>query len=190
LHLPAATLRDVAEEIAPTDHGRIDLQSSLQQVDPLIEQVLLSLRLAIARREPDLYAQAAAELLAAHVLLRHAAHRPRRLHPPTREEARLRRADQFMHDNLCEPLTLDAIAAEAGVSRFTLLRLFKRAYRETPLKRLTRLRMEEAQRRLKDGRETITETAFACGYENPAHFATAFRRVVGVSPSEFRSAIR
>jgi AraC family transcriptional regulator len=95
-----------------------------------------------------------------------------------------------MHDNLCEPLTLDAIAAEAGVSRFTLLRLFKRAYRETPLKRLTRLRMEEAQRRLKDGRETITETAFACGYENPAHFATAFRRVVGVSPSEFRSAIR
>jgi AraC-like DNA-binding protein len=50
--------------------------------------------------------------------------------------------------------------------------------------------MEEAQRRLRSGRETITQIAFACGYESPAHFAASFRRVVGVSPSAYRQAAK
>jgi AraC family transcriptional regulator len=48
--------------------------------------------------------------------------------------------------------------------------------------------MEEAQRRLRQSGESITQIAFACGYENPAHFASAFRRVVGVAPGAYRRA--
>jgi AraC family transcriptional regulator len=69
-----------------------------------------------------------------------------------------------------------------------LVRLFKQAHGETPFRRLTRLRMEEAQRRLRRGRESVTEITFECGYENPAHFASAFRRLVGVTPSRYRQA--
>jgi AraC family transcriptional regulator len=95
-----------------------------------------------------------------------------------------------MRENLDAPLSLTAMAAEAAISRFHLLRMFKQAYGETPFKRLTRLRMEEAQRRLRQGHESVTEIAFACGYENPAHFASAFRRSVGVAPSSYRRAGR
>ncbi|WP_416347858.1 helix-turn-helix transcriptional regulator [Caballeronia mineralivorans] len=46
--------------------------------------------------------------------------------------------------------------------------------------------MEEAKRLLRRGDQTVTAVAALCGYENPSHFATAFRRVVGVSPRSYR----
>jgi AraC family transcriptional regulator len=101
-------------------------------------------------------------------------------------EQRLRRADDFMRAHLESPLTLQAIAAVIGLSRFHTLRLFKSAYGETPIKRLTRLRMERAQLLLAQDGESVTEVAFRCGYDNPAHFANAFRRHAGMTPTEFR----
>ncbi len=82
------------------------------------------------------------------------------------------------------------LAREAGVSRFHLLRIFKRAYGETPFKRLTRLRMEAARTRLARSRETITQIGLSCGYGNPTHFAAAFRRAVGAAPSAYRRTLR
>ena len=97
------------------------------------------------------------------------------------------------HSVLGDEAALDArarqmedLAREAGVSRFHLLRLYKKLYGQTPLKRLTFLRMEEAKRLLKGRNETIPTIAARCGYENPSHFATAFRRVVGVTPRSYR----
>jgi AraC family transcriptional regulator len=99
----------------------------------------------------------------------------------------LQRVHEFMREHLDEPLTLEAIAREAGLSRFHTLRLFKNAFGETPLRRLARLRMERARTCLSAGDEPVTEIAFRCGYENPAHFASAFRRWTGVSPTKYRT---
>jgi AraC family transcriptional regulator len=109
---------------------------------------------------------------------------------PSREDLRLRRVEVLMRENLGNALSLEAMAREACMSRFHFLRMFKRAYGETPFKRLTRLRMEDAQRRLALGQETIQQIAFACGYENPAHFASAFRRTLGVAPKAYRKTVR
>jgi AraC-like DNA-binding protein len=117
-------------------------------------------------------------------ILRQAGLLARPLRP--REDARVQRVDECLRASLGTQLSLQALAREAGLSQFHLLRLFKQVYGETPFKRLTRLRMEHAQRRLLSGNESVTEIAFACGYENPAHFATAFRRAFGVSPRVFR----
>jgi AraC family transcriptional regulator len=103
---------------------------------------------------------------------------------------RLKRIDDFMRENLNSPISLSEIAEEAGVSRFHLIRVFKRTHGETPFKRLTRLRMEEAQRRLLHSRESVTEIALTCGYGNPTHFASAFRRFAGVSPTSYREKAR
>jgi AraC-like DNA-binding protein len=106
------------------------------------------------------------------------------------EDARLRRAEAFLRAHVGAPLSLAALAREAGLSRFHLLRLFKQTYGETPFRRLARLRLEEAQRRLMRTQDSITEIAFACGHESPAHFAAAFRREFGVAPKDFRSRTR
>ena len=184
LHLPAATIRAATEDLSDRDPGLLEMPNKLISEDPLIKTVMLALSDALADGVPDLYAETAADLLTVHLLVRHA-----KLPAPRaakREDLRLRRVDAFIRENLSTPLSLEAIAREARFSRFHLLRLFKQAYGETPFRRLSRLRMEEAQRRLRQGRESVTEIAFSCGYENPAHFASAFRRLVGVSPSRYR----
>jgi AraC family transcriptional regulator len=78
------------------------------------------------------------------------------------------------------------LAGVACLSRFHLIRMFRQVYGETPLRFLTRLRMEEACRRLALGDDAIANIAADCGYVNPTHFAAAFRRVVGVTPREYR----
>jgi AraC-like DNA-binding protein len=130
---------------------------------------------------------ALAQEMARRAVIRHAGFSAPRF---ASEDSRLRRVDGFIRDNLGSSFSLEAIAREAGLSRFHVLRLFKRAYGETPFKRVTRLRMEKAQARLARGSESVTEIAFACGYENSAHFATAFRRMFGVSPTAFRRLAR
>lgn len=188
LHLPASIVRAVSSDLGKGDPHLIAMPNDLRSVDPVIEHLMLSLDHAMRAGLPDLYAETAAHFLSAHLLLCHA-----RLPAPremSREDGRLRRVEAFMLSNLAAPLSLKALAEVAGLSRFHLLRLFKRAYGETPYKRLTRLRMEQARRLLGNGRGSVTEIAFLCGYENPAHFAAAFRRVTGVSPREYRRLAR
>jgi AraC family transcriptional regulator len=135
---------------------------------------------------PNLYAETSAEMLSAHLLLQHRA-LGSSTPGPERDDQRLRRVDEYLRANLHRPVSLEDLANHASSSRFHLLRLFKRKYGETPLKRLTRLRMAEAKRCLEQGQLSIGEISSRCGYENPAHFASAFRRVEGVAPTAYRT---
>ncbi len=186
LHLPAATIHSAYAELFDRESLVMAMPCKLFAEDPLISSAMLSLASAMAEGVSDLYAETAAHMLIAHLMLRHS----NIAIPlgPKREDQRLRRVDDFMRANLASDISLAAMAKEACLSRFHLVRLFKRAHGETPFKRLARLRIEEGQRRLRAGDELVTEIAFACGYENPAHFASAFRRLVGVSPSDYRRA--
>jgi AraC family transcriptional regulator len=184
LHLPESTLNRVAQELPEKRRGSLGLSSGMGITDALVCELMLNLNSAFRAAAPDLYAETAGELLAAHLLVRSG-----RFRPPSygdRNRRRLLRVEAFMRENLALPLSLDALARQAGVSRFHLLRLYKQTYGETPLKQLTRLRMEEAKRLLRRGNQTVTAIAALCGYENSSHFATAFRRVVGVSPRSYR----
>ncbi|MBL6082624.1 helix-turn-helix transcriptional regulator [Belnapia sp. T18] len=188
LHLPAATLRRVAADLSGLDAARLETLNSLAYCDPLIAQVMLSLSDALLAGAPNLYAEAACELLAAHLLLRHAGMKPAPQQPPA--DRRLLRLEDFMRAHLSRPLTLAELAREAGMSPFHLLRAFRRVHGETPVRRLAQIRMEAAQRHLEAGQEPVSVIAFLCGYDNPSHFATAFRRIVGVSPTAYRAGRR
>ena len=188
LHIPAATIRSVIEEVSGRPANLVEMPSKLDGEDPLIESIIRALSDAVTEGVPDIYAESAAHLLTTHLLVRHA--KLAAGSEPGRDDFRLKRADAFIRENLTTSISLDAIAKQAGLSRFHLLRCFRQVYGETPFKRIVRLRMEEAQRRLRQGNEPVAAIAFRCGYENPAHFAYAFRRLVGVSPSRYRRASR
>ena len=184
LYLPERTMRSAVAALWDRDPHCVAMPDALQSEDPLVQQVMQSLREAMLAGVPDLYAETAADFLAVHLLRRHAGLPSPGA--PGREELRLRRVNAYMRERLDAPISLDALAREAGLSRFHLLRSYKKAFGETPFRRLTRLRMEQAQCLLSDGHEAVTEIAMRCGYDNPSHFATAFRRAVGVSPSAYR----
>nr|WP_246787245.1 AraC family transcriptional regulator [Rhizobium leguminosarum] len=149
---------------------------------------MLGLRRAAEIGTSELYAESAVTFLASHLLQFHAGR-----HPPAHasvDDRRLIIVDSLLRESLDKQVTLDQLAAAAGLSKFHLLRAFKRRYGETPAQRLNRYRMEEGCRLLSSTRNTITVIAFACGYENATHFATAFRRMFGLSPTEYRRSVR
>jgi len=184
LHLPGEALAQTARELGGQELTKFRLPNGSFESDPLLQTVMSSLADAMRDGLPDLYAQAARELVITHLLVRYAGMPA----PPeiNIHERRLRVADEFMRAHLGFPLTLQGISECIGMSRFHTLRLFKSVYGETPIKRLTRLRMEHAQFLLGHPGDSVTEIALRCGYDNPAHFATAFRRHTGITPTEFR----
>ncbi|WP_432544654.1 AraC family transcriptional regulator [Kineococcus sp. SYSU DK002] len=96
---------------------------------------------------------------------------------------------QLLHGEPAAPWTVAALARRAGVSRATLAKRFSDLVGEPPLTYLTGWRMTLAADLLLDRPgATVAEVARAVGYVDPFGFSTAFKRVRGVSPSEFRRA--
>ena len=83
--------------------------------------------------------------------------------------------------------TLDALAAEARVSRATLVRIFRKAAGLAPLAFLSELRLELARHRLASTNVSLAKLAAEVGYDSESSFARAFRRRFGVSPGRSRS---
>jgi AraC family transcriptional activator of mtrCDE len=82
--------------------------------------------------------------------------------------------------------TLDELAAQAAVSRATLIRAFERISGVAPLTFLTELRLALARRRLAMTRDTIGQIAADVGYQSEAALSRAFHRRFGVRPGKFR----
>ncbi|MBC7990821.1 MAG: helix-turn-helix transcriptional regulator [Luteimonas sp.] len=184
LHLPGATIEEARNELYDGRSRRVSLPSKLAQHDPVLSEAMLALERAARSGAPELYAETAAHFLAVHLLVHHA----QVFEPPSGRyhEDVLRQVDAYMRSSLSVSMSLAQLAEIAGLSRFQLLRAAHLIWGETPLRRLTRLRMELAQRLLRRGNLSVIEIALECGYGNPAHFATAFKRHVGVTPSEYR----
>ncbi|MGC7095055.1 helix-turn-helix domain-containing protein [Amycolatopsis lurida] len=147
--------------------------------DPMVEQLVRAL--PPAGGAGDLYAESAAAFLVTHLLTRG---RHERLPGP--EHAAVRRAAAFMRERLAEPLTVAEIAAEANLSVYHFIRVFRDATGETPHRFLTRLRIERARRLLSDTELTIAQIAGRCGFASPGALSSAFLGQVGVRPSAYR----
>lgn len=181
LHLPAAVLRSVAEEMLDGRPG-LRLPGCLGVYDATVAGVLPALRRAAAAGAPDLYAETAAHFLAAHLLQAQSLGPA----PPARNDPALRNADRLMRSSLAAPLSLGEMATAAGLGRYQFLRAARAGWGETPMRRLTRLRMERARELLRATRLPLGDVARACGYADAASFAAAFRRQVGATPSRYR----
>ena len=185
LHLPSATMIAALDDLRESRPGLKAFAGSLSSPDPLVAATVLSLARAVRDGVPDLYAESAAHFLARHLLARHAIDAGRS--PHNSESARLGRVEDYLRSHISDPVSLSDLASIAGCNTFQLIRFCKSQWRETPFRRLTRLRMERARELLRHSDASIITISFECGYGNPAHFATAFRRSVGMSPSHYRA---
>jgi AraC family transcriptional regulator, regulatory protein of adaptative response / methylphosphotriester-DNA alkyltransferase methyltransferase len=84
-------------------------------------------------------------------------------------------------------LSLDDIARRVASSRRQLQRAYAEIGGTTFRDHLTRVRMQKAAEMLATRGLTVREVAHRVGYRQPAQFAKAFRRHLGVAPSDFRS---
>ena len=100
------------------------------------------------------------------------------------------RSIMAMHERLDEPLTLDAMAAVAILSRYHFLRVFHRVTGLSPARFLAALRLAEAKRLLLTTPLSVTDICFKVGYNSLGSFTTRFTHSVGMSPSRFRQLLR
>ena len=98
----------------------------------------------------------------------------------------LRRARDLIDRDYADPLDLDAMAREAGYSRFHFARGFAEAYGETPRAYLTRRRIERAKSLLRSANLSVTEVCVLVGFSSLGSFSARFRELVGRSPSDYR----
>jgi AraC-like DNA-binding protein len=100
--------------------------------------------------------------------------------------AHLRRARDRMDRHYAEPLDLAGVASVAAVSRHHFVRCFARVYGETPMRYLTRRRIERAQDLLRSANLTVTEICMMVGYTSLGSFSSRFRELTGESPVAYR----
>jgi AraC-like DNA-binding protein len=85
--------------------------------------------------------------------------------------------------------SLEAVAAQVGLSPFHFLRVFRKVLGVTPHQYLVRARLRHAARLLASDR-AVTDIAYAVGFGDLSNFVRSFRRAAGVSPRAFRKLSR
>jgi len=98
---------------------------------------------------------------------------------------RVVQAKLYIDAHYAEKIDLDNIAEEAHFSKFHFMRLFKSAYGKTPHHYLTQVRIDRA-RLLLMGHTSISEVAFAVGFDSVTSFTGLFKKITGMPPSIFQ----
>jgi AraC family transcriptional regulator len=175
---------------AGLDPRPLRLRSQLGIDDIQLVSILTCMRAEIASRCPNgrLFAQSLTASLAQLLASRYSVDPARngRVHKPPAQ--RLGAVRDFILDNLAADLTLEDIADVAQLSPSQLVRSFRAEFGISPHRFVTAKRVAEAKRLLETSQLPVTDIAMALGFASPSHFSATFRRVTGVTPSDFRGA--
>ncbi|WP_172328909.1 GlxA family transcriptional regulator [Mangrovicoccus sp. HB161399] len=101
-------------------------------------------------------------------------------------DAAILKAQHFLHEGSGREARLAVLADLAGLEERTFLRRFQRATGMTATDYAQRLRITKAQELLQFGRLPIERIAWEVGYSDPGAFRKVFRRIVGLTPGEYR----
>lgn len=103
---------------------------------------------------------------------------------------RLCRAKDYIESCYAEPLSLALLAEVACLSQHHFLRLFKEAFRLTPHRYLTDIRLRRARQLIEEKNFAVVDACMSVGFENASSFARLFKQRFGRSPSEMHPARR
>jgi AraC family transcriptional regulator len=194
IFLDAALVARVAAEAFDLDPGRLT-------VPPLDGLHLSNLRAAMAAVGAELSAGGAggplaseslANVLAVH-LIRHvlAPGQPTRRRDAALSRAKLRAVIEYVEEHLDASLTLQQMAAVAHLSAYHFARQFKLATGQPPHQYVIARRVERAQQLLRQDRDpSLVEIAACVGFSDQSHFSHHFKRLIGVTPGQFRTSAR
>ena len=88
-----------------------------------------------------------------------------------------------------EEINIEEYAQTHNMSTSWFIRNFKQYTGFTPLQYILSVRIYNAEALLKSNMYNITEVASIVGYDNPLYFSRTFKKLKGISPSEYRNSI-
>ena len=94
------------------------------------------------------------------------------------------RAIEYLSSRLEEPVTIEVMAAQAGMSRAVFHRRFKQATAMSPIQFVKSMRLNDAAMRIAGGMN-VNEAAMEVGYASSSQFSREFKRAYGQSPRQW-----
>ena len=97
------------------------------------------------------------------------------------------RAKQFITEHQSDELSLDEVAKSVHTSKFYFCKMFKKATGLHFTDYLSRVRTENAKNLLLNRNLRVSEIAYEVGFQSLTHFNRVFKRILGQSPTDYRS---
>lgn len=97
----------------------------------------------------------------------------------------LTEAKQYIEQHYCEPIMLEQLAEQYSLSATYLSSIFKQAYQVTPTEYVTVLRIQKAKQLIQAQQSRIRDIAIEVGYSDEFYFSRVFKKVEGMSPSQY-----
>ncbi|NVJ86832.1 MAG: helix-turn-helix transcriptional regulator [Algoriphagus sp.] len=103
-----------------------------------------------------------------------------------RDGSRMNQVMQYLLEKRFEKITLEEVATVANLSKEAFCRFFKLRTRKTFTQYLLQLRINEAQKLLRESEMGIAEIAYQVGFDNLSYFNRGFKNITGITPKEWR----
>lgn len=187
-YIPTPVFESRVVETLDADPSLISLREEGLQRDPSLENIIRSMVLPLSWEEPAdrIAITQAGEMLITYLAARCSERPPRALFiRGGLAPVVLRRVREYVEAHLEQDLTIEDLAAVAGLSPYHFARAFKRSTGFGPYRYVLRRRTERAKRLLAAGKIPLSDVAQACGFGSQSHFSARFREVTGVTPRQF-----
>ncbi len=192
LRLPLAGLADV-----PGYHALFQVEPRLRQADRFQQRLrlppgeltdaaeqIVRLRNELDSKAPGYRFAAVTHLMSLIAFLARRYFRTPRI--DTRPLRKMSEVLSFIEEHHQEPLPMSRLTRLAGMSESTLTRAFHKVMGCSPIDHVIRVRIGRAAEQLRRPGIRVTEAAFENGFTDSNYFARQFRKVMGVSPREYR----
>jgi len=106
--------------------------------------------------------------------------------PNVSPPAKLKKVIRYMNENLNRKLTLPELAEQTDWNMYYFARIFKKYLNESPYQYHLKARIEKSKTSLSSTEKSIKDIAYDLGFENHSHFSQTFRKLVNMSPEDYR----
>ncbi|MBW4447616.1 MAG: helix-turn-helix domain-containing protein [Spirirestis rafaelensis WJT71-NPBG6] len=172
------------------DANQTELMHCNGVLDPQIQYIGLALEAEFLAGSPGgrFYNQSLANALAVQLLKKYSTKEPKiQQYTGGLSTHKLRRAIEYINDNLSTDVSLNDLAAVVGMSMYYFVQMFKQSTGYTPYQYILQCRVERAKHLLRTTNLPIVEIALQVGCNNQSHFAKLFRNLTKTTPRKYRN---
>lgn len=111
------------------------------------------------------------------------------IHSNRLEEDKVHQIKQYIMDHSNEDISLETLAKKVDLSPIYISKIFKEKLGINYIDFLTECRIEKTKKLLADSELSLKEITFEVGYHDPNYFSKVFKKMSGISPSDYRKSI-
>ena len=123
------------------------------------------------------------------VLLRRLSHRSLSV-SRARSTSECARVKQYMDEHFAENISLDTLAALSHMNKHYLVHAFNKEVGCSPISYLLARRIAESKHLLENSNNSVSQVSLRLGFSSPSYFSQRFKKAVGITPLEYRRAVR